>query len=195
MATKPTVADSHSGGKVLSQASLKEFNLGEGIDLDDDNDGDIAGEASLNWNISKPIDTMGKKSDDLNDDDDDDDWGAAARQQAAAVVNQNADRRKREEKKKIEAKLASNMRLAEAASRGEEIKAQRAVEEAKEAKMKEQQAKEAEDARQAAKNEARAQLQSVEQTVDLDEQRVLMKQYDFVDKDLGGASPSSDFGF
>jgi hypothetical protein len=36
----------------------------------------------------------------------------------------------------------------------------------------------------------------VEQTVDLDAQRDIMKQYEqsFVDKE-GGASPSSDFGF
>jgi hypothetical protein len=177
-----------SGGKVYSQGAASEFNLGDGLDLHDD-DETGGGEIAANWNISKP-DAEAEKIDDK-----DDDWGAAAREQAAAVKARDADRKAREEKKKAEAEQASKLRLAEAASRGEEIKAQRAEEEAKEATMREQQEKDAEDARQAAKDEARAQLQSVEQTVDLDGQRILMKQYDFVDKDLGGASPSSDFGF
>jgi hypothetical protein len=174
------------GGKVFGESFMNAFSLGEDPDLNDDNDADIGG--AVNWNLSKP-DTETEKSDDR------DDWGAAAREQAAAQKARDADRKAREARKKAEAELASKMRLAEAASRGEEIKAQRAEEEAKEATMREQQEREAEEARQAAKNEARAHLQSVEQTVDLDAQRDIMKQYDFVDKDLGGASPSSDFGF
>jgi len=67
-----------------------------------------------------------------------------------------------------------------------------------EARLREQQEKEAETARTAVRDAARAQVQSVEQTVDLDAQLDIMKQYEqsFLDKENGGgASPSSDFGF
>lgn len=66
------------------------------------------------------------------------------------------------------------------------------------ARLREQQEKEAEDARKVARDAARAQVQSVEQTVELDAQRDIMKQYEqsFLDKENGGsASPSSDFSF
>jgi hypothetical protein len=62
--------------------------------------------------------------------------------------------------------------------------------------LREQEERENEKARQAAKDKMRAQLDAVVDDVDLgDAQRDIMKQFDFVDKDLGGASPSSDFGF
>ena len=67
-----------------------------------------------------------------------------------------------------------------------------------EARLREQQEKEAETARTAVRDAARAQVQSVEQTVDLDAQLDIMKQNEqsFLDKENGGgASPSSDFGF
>lgn len=97
----------------------------------------------------------------------------------------------------MEAENAKKQRLEDAAARGEEIKALRAEEEAKEAELREQQEKEAEEARKAAREAARAQVQSVEQTVDLDAQRDIMKQYEqsFSGGDYGSASPSSDFGF
>lgn len=178
------------GGKVFSQGESNDFNLGDGLDLQDDIDDESGGDGlAANWNIAKPAAEADKA------DGKDDDWGAAAREQAAAAMARDADRKAREEKKNAEAVLASRLRLAEATSRGEEIKAQRAEDEAKEATLREQQEKEVDETRQAAKDEARAQLQSVEQTVDLDAQRDIMKQYDFADKDLGGASPSSDFGF
>jgi len=90
-----------------------------------------------------------------------------------------------------------NQRLVDAAARGDEIRAQRIEDEANEARLREQQEKDAEDARKAARDAARAQVQAVEQTVDLDAQRDIMKQYEqnFLDKESGSASPSSDFGF
>jgi hypothetical protein len=98
---------------------------------------------------------------------------------------------------KAEAEEMKKQRMAEAAARGEEIRAQRMEEEEKEALLQEEKEKEAEDQRKAAREAARAQVQSVEQTVDLDAQRDIMKQYEqsFLDKELGSASPSSDFGF
>jgi hypothetical protein len=98
---------------------------------------------------------------------------------------------------KAEAEQLKNQRLADAVAYGEEIKAQRQAEEEEEARQKELQEKEAEEQRRKAREEARALAQSVEQTVDLESQRDIMKQYEqsFMDKDMGGASPSSDFGF
>ena len=86
----------------------------------------------------------------------------------------------------------------DAAQRGEEIRAQRQEEEAREAALREQKKKEDEEARQAARDELRKTVGAVEQTVDLDAQRKMMEEYEqsFLDKDLGGSSPAgSDFGF
>jgi hypothetical protein len=98
---------------------------------------------------------------------------------------------------KAEAEEMKKQRMVEAAARGEEIRAQRMEEEEKEALLQEEKEKAAEEQRKAAREAARAQVQSVEQTVDLDAQRDIMKQYEqsFLDKELGSASPSSDFGF
>lgn len=177
--TKPT-----TGGK--------QFKLGDDLDDDDDDDNEYDfGSAATNWNISKPDADSSKK-----EGDDDDAWGAA-REAAAAGKLRDAERKAREKKIEIEAEMAKNQRLADAAARGEEIKAQRAEEEAKEAELREQQEKEAEEARNAAREAARAQVQSVEQTVDLEAQRDIMKMYEpsFTGGDYGNASPSSDFGF
>lgn len=159
--------------------------------MGDDNDEDLGNsDFAGNWSIPKV------ESDREDKEEDDDAWGAA-REHAAVAKQRDADRKAREEKMKAEAEAAKAQRLIDAAARGEEIKAQRAEEEEKEALLKEQQEKEAEAARKKARDEARAQIQSVEQTVDLDAQRDIMKQYEqsFLDKDLGSASPSSDFGF
>jgi hypothetical protein len=142
------------------------------------------------WNLSKPV------AQSAEDGDEDDAWGAA-REEAAAAKAREADRKAREEKIKAEAEIAKTQRLADAVALGEEMKAQRLEDEANEVLEREQQEKEAEKVRKAARDAARAQVQSVEQTVDLDAQRDIMKQYEqsFLDKDIGSASPSSDFGF
>ena len=174
----------------------KEFKLSSELDDDedekddDDNDFDF-GTKATSWNISKPS----TENSEL-DGEEDDAWGAA-REAAAAGKVRDAERKLREKKIEIEAEKAKDQRLADAAARGEEIRAQRAEEEAKEAELREQQEKEAEEARKAAREAARAQVQSVEQTVDLDAQRDIMKQYEqsYAGGDYGSASPSSDFGF
>jgi len=194
-------SDEESGKQPLSQSlnlasqeAAKDFRLSEGLgDLHDDDDHDIgSGGIAANWNISKPVSSETEKK----VGEEDDAWGAA-REEAAAAKAREAERKAREEKVKAEAEIAKQQRLAEAAARGEEIRIQRAEEEEKEAQLKEQQEKEAEEAAKAARAEARANVQSVEQTVDLDAQRDIMKQYEqsFLDKDMGSASPSSDFGF
>jgi hypothetical protein len=190
---KATSAPAPFGGKQFNNDSSKEFRLGDGLaDLADDNDEDVGdGDFAANWSMPKAESDKGN-----NLDDDDDAWGAA-REHAAVAKQREADRKAREEKLQAEAEAANAQRLKDAAARGEEIKAQRAEDEEKEALLREQQEKEAEAARKKAREDARAQIQSVEQTVDLDAQRDIMKQYEqsFLDKDLGSASPSSDFGF
>ncbi|KAL7570429.1 hypothetical protein ACA910_017261 [Epithemia clementina (nom. ined.)] len=180
---------SSQGGKEFKLASELD-DLDDDKDDDDDNDFDFGSKAT-SWNISKPSTENSEK-----DGDDDDAWGAA-REAAAARKVREAERKLREKKIEIEAEKAKDQRLADAAARGEEIRAQRAEEEAKEAELREQQEREAEEARKAAREAARAQVQSVEQTVDLDAQRDIMKQYEqsYAGGDYGSASPSSDFGF
>jgi len=87
--------------------------------------------------------------------------------------------------------------LAQAVAHGEEIKAQRQAEEEEEARLQEEIERKAEEERKKAREDARKQVQSVEQTVDFDAERDLMKQLEqsYMDKEMGGASPSSDFGF
>jgi hypothetical protein len=96
---------------------------------------------------------------------------------------------------KAEAEQLKTQRMADAV---EEMKAKKQAkqhEEAEKVRLREQKEKEAV---RAAREAAKAQANAVEQTVDLDAQRDIMKQFEqnFTDKEMaGGASPSSDFGF
>jgi outer membrane biosynthesis protein TonB len=167
------------------------FTLGGLGGHSDDEDDDIPEDGiAASWNISK------ESIDEKMDGDDDDDWGAA-REEAAAAKAREEDKKKREEKMQAEAEEAKRQRMADATAKGEEIRAQRMEEEEKEAKIQEQKEKEAEEQRKKIREEARAKAEGLEATVDLDAQRDIMKQYEqsFLDKELGSASPSSDFGF
>lgn len=164
-------------------------------DLHNDEDDDLGsdGIAGVWMELSNPTNQLDKK-----EDDEDLDWAAAAREQAKANKARDADRKAREEKMKKEAEEANKKAMAEAAKRKEELLAKKAEEKEKEALLIEQQEKEAEKARELAREQARLEAQSVEQTVDLEGQRILMEQFDhsYLDNDsTGGASPSSDFGF
>ena len=164
-----------------------ELNTNTVDDYDDEDHDDDDGDIAANWNMKTATNnaSQGKLADD-------DDWGAA-REQAAATKAREAERKAREEKMKKEAEELKNQRLADAAAQVEELRAQREEEEVKNARLREH---EADEARKAAREALRAQVQSVEQTVDLgDSQRDLMKQYEQSFLDNGSASPSSDFGF
>lgn len=197
-------SDSGSEGEVKApeekqSVAEKDFNLGDGFgdpqdDDDDDNDDneDLGnGGFGANWSM-----TSSKPTDAKNDEDDDDDWGAA-REQAKVSKEKDAERKAREAKLRAEAEQAKNQRLADAAARGEEVRAQREEEAANEARLREQKAKEAEEKKQAARDAAKAELEDVQQTVDMDEQRNMMKKFEnnYIGDEADGASPSSDFGF
>ena len=196
---KQTISNTPSGGKhVASAASSKSdgFDLGDGFGgLHDDNDDDLGdGGITANWNISKAA--TNKSTDTDKQGGDDDEWGAA-RKHAEALEAREADRKAREDKLKAEAEEMKKQRLADAAAKSDELKAKRLEEEALEQKKKEDEEKKAKEAREEARRKMKEQVESVEQTVDLDAQRDIMKQYEqsFLDKELGSASPSSDFGF
>lgn len=192
-------SDSESEGEVEEAASANaqdasaEFQLA-GLGDDDDDEKDDAdsddGEAT-NWNISKLEEETEKKDGDV-----DDAWGAA-REKAVAAKAREEDKKKREEKLQADAEQQKLQNLAEAVAHGEEIKAQRQAEEEEEARQQEENERKAEEERKKAREDARKQVQSVEQTVDFDEERLLMKQLEqnYVENEMGGASPSSDFGF
>jgi hypothetical protein len=182
--------NNNSGGKGFRDTS-GDFKLGDGLgDLQDDDDIGEGGIAT-NWDLPKPV----VQADEM-DGEDDGAWGAA-REEAAAAKAREVERKAREEKIKAEAEVAKKERLAAALALGEKLKEEREEEKEKEALLKEQHEKKAEEDRKAAREAARAEVQSVEQTVDMDAQRDIMKQYEesFLDKDVGSASPSSDFGF
>jgi len=86
--------------------------------------------------------------------------------------------------------------MEEAAALGEQARAKREEEEAEAARLLEEKEREAEEAKTAAREKALQEVNDVQNTVDLDAQRELMRQYEQeYDNYSGGASPASDFGF
>ena len=180
----PAASSKSDGGFDLSFKSL----------IGDDNDEEDLGCGSLtmNWNISKE-ETDKQENDKAGGDDDD--WGAARKEKDAADAR-NADRKKREEKQKQDAERAKEKRLAEEAANIAKLKEQREKEAEEEKRRQEEKEKQEKEMAEKAREEHQKLLDSVGQTVDLDEQRVMMEQYEnYLEKDVGGASPSSDFGF
>ena len=175
------------------------FDLGGGFGdaADDDEDDDMNGGVGLgtNWSMHKV-----SNADSINHDGDDD-TGAwrAAREEAAAAKEREAKRKAREEKIRTDAEHERKQRLADAAARGEEILAQRKEEEENTALLHVKKEKENEEKKEMAREAARQELLSVKQTVDLESQRDIMKQYENygMDGELGdGSSPASaDYGF
>lgn len=194
---KQAAAATPGGGKQFASAASSKsdgFDLGDGFSgLHNDDDDDLGnGGITANWNISKAV----AKNDEKEKGGEDDDWGAA-REEAAAVEARNKDRKAREEKLKADAEVAKVQRLADAKAQSAKLTAKKLEDEENEARKKAEKEKEEKDKIAAARAAARAQVESVEQTVDLDAQRDIMRQYEqsFLDKELGSASPSSDFGF
>jgi len=101
------------------------------------------------------------------------------------------------EKRKCELKprLRKKKHLAEAAAQGEKIRAQRKEKEAELARHQEQKEQEEEAKRQRLRDEAKKDAETVQQTVDLDIQRTIMKEYESNFDNFANGSPSSDFGF
>jgi hypothetical protein len=187
-------ADDASTGAQDGSKDFQLAGLGDDDDEDDDeekDDADSEDEGATSWNISKLEEETEKKDGDV-----DDAWGAA-REKAVAAKAREEDKKKREEKLKADAEQQKLENLAQAVAHGEEIKAQRQAEEEEEARQQEENERKAEVERKKAREDARKQVQSVEQTVDFDAERDLMKQLEqnYLEKEMGGASPSSDFGF
>jgi vacuolar-type H+-ATPase subunit E/Vma4 len=87
--------------------------------------------------------------------------------------------------------------MAEAQELGEQAKIKREEEERKRQAELEEEERKAEEEREKARQAAFDEVNNVQNTVDLDETRNLMEQYEreFNDNYSAGASPSSDFGF
>ena len=191
-------SDTEDGEIPQSQTSASapnkddDFNLGDAHDDDDDLDDVGNNDFKGTWSMasSEPVAATTAK------DVDDDDWGLA-REQAEVSRARDAERKAREEKMRAEAELAKNQRLADAAARGEEVRAQREEVAANEARQRERKEKEALEKKKAARDAERAKLLAVKQEVDLEEQRDVMRQFEsnYMGDEADGASPSSDFGF
>ncbi|KAL3797031.1 hypothetical protein ACHAWO_006667 [Cyclotella atomus] len=168
-------------------------------DVDDDEDVDLNADAiAANWVANSSQDTNQEEETGQQDSENgEDDLWDRAKKEAEASKAIEADRAKREEKMIAEANIAMQKRMEEAQAIGEEVRAQREVEAAEEARRLEEQEREAENARNAAREKALQEVNDVKNTIDLDAQRELMKQYEqeFNDNYSAGASPSSDFGF
>ena len=166
-------------------------------DADVEEDDDIrAVDIAASWVANSSQDVKPEHENGDADNDEDDLWGAA-KKEAEASKALEADRAKREEKMIAEANMSMKKRMEEAQAIGEEVRAKREEEAANEALRLKEQEKEAEDARNAAREKALQEVNDVKNTIDLDAQRELMRQYEqeFNDNDSAGASPSSDFGF
>ena len=95
--------------------------------------------------------------------------------------------------------MASKKRMEEAAALGEQARRKRNEEEAEAARLLEEKEREAEEAKHAARKKAHQEVIEVQNTVDLDAQRELIKQFEqeygqgqeYNDND----SLASDFGF
>merc|ERR1712110_887593 len=129
--------------------------------------------------------------------DDDDAWAAA---RGASAVQKALDKERQERKEKIweGAEAIKEKHLAEAAALGKKKQEQRKEKETQVARQKELKDKEENKQAQKAREQALANFNSIQPTVDLDAQRDIMRAYDFYEKDTDfedGASPSSDFGF
>jgi hypothetical protein len=105
---------------------------------------------------------------------------------------------KRNEKIIATAKMASKKRMEEAAALGEQAKARakRKEEEAEASRLLEEKEREAEEAKHAARKKAHQEVNKVQNTVDSDAQRELVKRLEKeFDINSSFASPASDFGF
>jgi len=134
---------------------------------------------------------------DKDDNDEDNDLWDKARKEAETSKALAEDKAKREEKIKRQAELDAQKRMAEAQELGEQARMKRAEEGRKAEEAREEEERKVEEAREEARQAAIAEVNNVQNTVDLDETRELMKQYEneFNDNYSAGASPSSDFGF
>jgi hypothetical protein len=162
--------------------------------MDEDEEDAINGNLAANWNISgRPADN----EDNGEDDGEEDDAWEMAKKKTATQKALDKERQEREEKMIAEAEEAKERNLLEAAERGRKLEEERKLKEAKEAALRQQKEKEEKERAEKAREEARKSLGTIQPTVDLEGQRDIMKEYEqsFYDKDLGGASPNSDFGF
>lgn len=183
------------------------FALGDDDDSDDDKEEDdeeedIKTDFATNWNMAEPDSSEKKEEEaagvDSNKDEDDGDdlWGQARKEAEDAKVLE-ADRIKREEKMKAEALAREERRMAEAQELGEQARAKRDAELKAEQEREAEEARKAEEAKQAAREEARREVEEEKQEIDLEATRDIMAKYEqeFNDNFSAGASPSSDFGF
>ena len=167
-------------------------------DIDDEEDDDLNADAiAANWVTTSSQDANPEEDAGQDAENDEDDLWGAAKKEAEASKALEADRAKREEKMIAEANMAMQKRMEEAQALGKEVRAKREEEAANEARRVEEQEREAENARNVAREKALQEVNDVKNTIDLDAQRELMKQYEqeFNDNYSAGASPSSDFGF
>jgi hypothetical protein len=162
--------------------------------MEEDDEDAINGNLAANWNISaRPAD---EEENGEEDGEEDDAW-EMAKKKTATQKALDKERQAREEKMIAEAEEAKERNLLEAAERGKKLEEERKFKEAKEAALRQQKEKEEKERAEKAREEARKSLGTIQPTVDLEGQRDIMKEYEqsFYDKDLGGASPNSDFGF
>ena len=163
----------------------------------DDDDSDSSGsEFDGNFNFEKFNNDDSDNSDGDGSDDDDNPFESAKK----LVANESSRAEKRkisQEKVRRDAEIANQKRLKEAADKRDLLIQQRKRDEEEEARIEEEKRKEAEEARQKARDELRKERDNTRQECDLNEERDIMKEYEFNygGGNSGSNSPSSDFGF
>jgi len=156
-----------------------------------------------NWNVPTPVGgkALTNNADDDNDtdeDDEEDEWGSA-REDAKRASALAAEKKKREATLLADAEMQRKKNLEKATEKANEIREKKKEQEAKELQLKKAKEKKEEDERKAARIAHEIDLANMEQTVDMDRDRDIMKQFENGNSNFddlgGGASPASDFGF
>ncbi|GFH45184.1 hypothetical protein CTEN210_01658 [Chaetoceros tenuissimus] len=161
-------------------------------DDDDDEEMEDAGFSGTNWTV--PTDKNSKDSDDDDDEEEDDVWENAQKAQAEKQ-KLDKERQEREQKMQQAAEEDAQRTLEEAKERGKKLQKERKAKEEEEKRKKEQKEKEEKEKAQKAREEAEKDLKDIKPTVDLEQERNFMAEWEASYDVGGGASPSSDFGF
>eukprot|EP00591_Stephanopyxis_turris_P018395 CAMPEP_0195540294 /NCGR_PEP_ID=MMETSP0794_2-20130614/50499_1 /TAXON_ID=515487 /ORGANISM="Stephanopyxis turris, Strain CCMP 815" /LENGTH=1491 /DNA_ID=CAMNT_0040674361 /DNA_START=638 /DNA_END=5113 /DNA_ORIENTATION=- len=189
--TDDSDSDSDSSDGEITEEPRKHLG-GKTFDLpsQDDDEEDMD---NKDWDFGDDKEDDGKED---NEDDDKDLWGAA-RIEAEASKEREKEKKAREDKALQEAELERQRRQADAEATADMIREEKKKKEEEERLAAEEKEMEEERVKEEARERMRKERAETKQEVDLDEQRRMMARYenDFMEHDVGGASPSSDFGF
>lgn len=192
-----TDSDSDSYGDEANNKSV-ETHSEQGVNTMQEDEDAVEGENITNWLPTKRVAPELKEDESGDEEDKKEDAWENLRVESEKQKTRQEERVAREEERRVNAEIVNKRKRAEAEAISKKKVAERKQKEIEERRLRELKEKEENEKAKKARAEAVANL-DIQPTIDLDEQRDIMKKYEqsFCDKDLdgAGASPSSDFGF